>query len=239
MRVSFAATKHQSCSTWKYCTNTPPWCGDYEAAGELYRSSKRLNVVECNPKYKLTWIFSLFVFVPLHRNSITSMDVLPTVVDKEHTRVMPNHQYCENLPNLVLIQNIWPLLVAHIQSMSASNLQSIDYLNVLFKLRTLNIEWKWLVDTSLEWAAFRLAKSNSKGLVMRGTSTVIAFWHALEENSNVLSLLTTPKKLTVAMWHRPLIAPFPNNSHWWLYMLKSGLEIAKDVTMEIVNQSNA
>ena len=83
------------------------------------------------------------------------------MVDEVHASVMPNHQHCEFLLNSVLIQNIWPLLVAPIWLMSTKNLQSIEYLEVLFKLQTLNIEWKWLVDTSLKWVAFRLAKSDS------------------------------------------------------------------------------
>jgi hypothetical protein len=108
----------------------------------------------------------------------------------------------------MVIQNIWPLLVASTRTISASNVHSIDYLDVFFQLRFVNTQWKWLVETSTEWVAVQLARFHSKGLVMRGTTH--ARRHALEEYTSALSLLTKPRKLTVAMWHHPLIAPFPD-----------------------------
>ena len=167
------------------------------------------------------------------------MDVLVATPHEVHESVMPNHQYCGCLPNCVVIAKIWPLLVAPIQTMSANNLGSIDTLDVLFKLRSLNTEWKWLVDTSCEWAAFRTAKFDSKGLVKRGTSAESALRHAVAEYNNALSLLTTPRKLSDVMVHHPLIAPFPDISDRWLYVLKCSLEIARDGARETGDVSDA
>jgi hypothetical protein len=103
----------------------------------------------------------------------------------------------------------------------------------------LNTEWKWLVETSAEWAAFRLAKYDSKGLVRRGTSLGFARRHATEEYINALSLLTTPRKLSMPMSHHPLIAPFTDISDPWLVMLKSALENARDDTKQTANLGDA
>ena len=167
------------------------------------------------------------------------MDLLVATPHEADESVMPNHQYCECLPNCVVITKIWPLLVAPIQTMSANNLGSIDTLDVLFKLRSLNTEWKWLVDTSCEWAAFRVAKWEGKGLVKRGYSAGSAIRHAVEEYNNALSLLTIPRKLCDVMVHHPLIAPFPDISDRWLYVLKCSLEIARDGSRESGEVSDA
>lgn len=164
------------------------------------------------------------------------MDVLVATPREANESVMPNHQYCECLPNCVVIAKIWPLLVAPIQTMSANN---TDRLDVLFKLRSLNTEWKWLVDTSCEWAAFRAAKCDSKGLVKRGASAGFALRQAVEEYNNALSLLTTPRKLSNVMVHHPLIAPFPDISDWWLGVLRFSLQIARDGARETGEVSDA
>lgn len=167
------------------------------------------------------------------------MDVLVATPHGANESVMPNHQYCGCLPNYVVIAKIWPLVVAPIRTMSANRLESIDSLDVLFKLRSLNNEWKWLVDTSCEWAAFRVAKCDSKGLVKRGASVGSALRHALEEYNNALSLLITPRKLSAVMVHHPLIAPFPDISDRWLHVLKFSLEIARDGKRETGEVSDA
>ena len=123
--------------------------------------------------------------------------------------------------------------------MNASDLQSIQSLDVLFHLRSLNSDWKWLVETSTEWAAFRIARFDSKGLVMRGTSAEFARRHALQEYTNAISLLTEPRKLTVAMSHHPLIAPFPDICDRWLFVLKDALESARDCVLKTPNISDA
>ena len=74
---------------------------------------------------------------------------------------------------------------------------------------------------------------------MRGTSPQFACRRALEEYKNVLSLLTEPRRLTVAICHHPLIAPFPDISERWLLLLKSALESARDGTLETPNLSAA
>lgn len=170
---------------------------------------------------------------------MTSLDVLLETPHGDQESLMPNHQYCEHLPNCVLIANIWPLLVAPMRTMSASNLGSSDCLDVLFKLRSLNTEWKWLVDTSTEWAAFRVARRESKGLVIRGASADCALGRALQEYTNAFSLLTTPRKLSSIMVHHPLIAPFPDISDRWLFVLKDQLEVARDGTREAADVSDA
>lgn len=167
------------------------------------------------------------------------MDVLVATPHEANESVMPEHQYCGCLPNCVVIAKIWPLLVAPIQTMSANNLGSVDTLDVLFKLRSLNTEWKWLVDTSCEWAAFRVAKCDSKGLVKRGASAGFALRQAVEEYNNALALLTKPRKLSHVMVHHPLIAPFPEISDRWLGVLKFSLEIARDGARETGEISDA
>lgn len=139
----------------------------------------------------------------------------------------------------MFIRNIWPLLVAPIREMSASNLHSMECLDVLFHLRCVNSQWKWLVETSTEWAAFRIARFDSKGLTIWGTSDDFARRHALQEYKNALSLLTGPRKLTVAMCHSPLIAPFLDISDRWLIVLKSALENAWDGIVRTPNLSDA
>lgn len=139
----------------------------------------------------------------------------------------------------LFIQHIWPLLVAPLRTVTASDLQSTELLDVLFHLRCLNSKWKWLVDTSTEWVAFRLARIGSKRLVKRGTSTQFACRHALEEYRNALSLLMQPRKLTVAMCHHPLILPFPDICDRWLVVLKGALENARDGIVRNPNLSDA
>lgn len=152
---------------------------------------------------------------------------------------MPPHLYCSQLPNSVFIRNVWPLLVAPIREMCASNLHSMECLDVLFHLRCVNSHWKWLVETSTEWAAFRIARFDSKGLTMRGTSADFARGHALREFKSALSLLTEPRKLTVAMRHSPLVQPFPDISDRWLIVLKTALENARDGIVRTPNLSDA
>ena len=159
---------------------------------------------------------------------MTSMDVLVATPLEAQESLMPNHQYCDRIPNCVVIGNIWPLLLANIRTISASNLGSSDYLEVLFKLRSLNTEWKWLVDTSTEWAAFRVARCESKGLVRRGASSGFALRHALQAYTNAFSLLSTPRKLVDIVVQHPLIAPFPDIGDRWLSVLKDTLEHARD-----------
>lgn len=171
--------------------------------------------------------------------AMISVDVLVATPHGAKESVMPNHQYCECLPNSVVIAKVWPLLVAPIQTMNANSLESMDSLNVLFKLRSLNTEWKWLVDTSCEWAAFRVAKCASKGLVNRGASAGFALRRALEEYNNARSLLVTPRKLSAVMVHQPLVAPFPDISDRWLYVLKFALENARDGSRETGEVSDA
>jgi hypothetical protein len=156
------------------------------------------------------------------------MDVLSTTPEGSPASHIPQHLYCSPLPNYVFIRNIWPLLVAPLRSVTASNLQSIELLDVLFQLRCLNSQWKWLVETSTQWAAFRLARIESSGLVKRGTSAQFACRQALEEYNNALSLLMEPRKLTVAMSHHPLILSFPDICDRWLLVLKCALENARD-----------
>lgn len=158
-----------------------------------------------------------------------AMDVLPGTP----------HLYCSPLPNCVFIRNIWPLLVAPLRIVTASNPHSIELLDVLFHLRCLNTQWKWLVETSTEWAAFRLARIGSKGLIKRGTSAQFACRHALEEYNNALSLLMEPRKLTVAMCHHPLVLPFPSICDRWLVVLKSALENARDGIVKTPNLNDA
>jgi len=92
---------------------------------------------------------------------------------------------------------------------------------------------------SIEWVAFRLARFHSKGLVVRGTFAEFAHRQALEEYSNAFSLLTVPRALTVAMWHHPLIAPFPDIDDRWLVVLKSALESARDAIVETPHLGDA
>jgi hypothetical protein len=157
------------------------------------------------------------------RNCVIGMDVLSATPEGSPASPIPQHLYCSPLPNSMFIRNIWPLLVAPLRSITASNLQSIELLDVLFQLRCLNSQWKWLVETSTEWAAIRLARIESSGLVKRGTSAQFACRQALEEYNNALSLLMEPRKLTVAMCHHPLILPFPDICDRWLLVLKCAL----------------
>jgi hypothetical protein len=158
------------------------------------------------------------------------MDAFATMLHNAEGSVMPIHQYCERLPNSVVIAKIWPLLVAPNPGMNGINANSIQCLEVLFKLRSLSSQWKWLVETSTEWAAFRIAKIDSRGLVKRGTSTSFAHRRAIEVFNNVLTLLTTPRKLHVCIPHDCLIAPFPDISDRCLLMLRFALEIEGDGT---------
>lgn len=91
------------------------------------------------------------------RISLIGMDVLAATPEGTPTNLIPPHVYCSPLPNFVFIRNIWPLLVAPLRTVTASKLQTIQLLDVLFHLRCLNSQWKWLIETSTEWAAFRLA----------------------------------------------------------------------------------
>lgn len=158
------------------------------------------------------------------------MDMFATMRHDAHVSVMPNHKYCDRLPNCLFIANIWPLLVAPNLAISDINGRSIDCLQILFKLRTLSTEWKWLVETSAEWAAFRVAKIESRGLVLRGTSPGFARRRALEVFHNVFTLLTIPRKMSVSIPHHSLIAPFPDISDRCLLMLKAALEFEGDGT---------
>ena len=74
---------------------------------------------------------------------------------------------------------------------------------------------------------------------MRGTSAEFARRHALQEYTNAISLLTEPRKLTVAMSHHPLIAPFPDICDRWLFVLKDALESARDCVLKTPNISDA
>lgn len=154
-------------------------------------------------------------------------------VEDAHGCVMPTHQYCERLPNSLFLEKIWPLVVAPDTSINETSVRMADFLEILFKLRSLSTAWKWLVETSAEWAAFRLAKNDTRGLVARGTSQGFALRRAVEEFENVLSLLTSTTMLSVPISHHALIAPFPDLSDKWLLILKSALEIARDGTLQI------
>lgn len=143
------------------------------------------------------------------RNSPFVMDVLAATPEGAPSNVSPPPVYFSPLPNCVFLQNIWPILVAPLRTVTASNLHSIRYVDVLFHLRCVNTEWKWLVESSTEWAAYRLARIASKGLVKRGTSAQFACRRALEEYNSALSLLKEPMRLTVSMCHHPLILLFP------------------------------
>lgn len=167
------------------------------------------------------------------------MDVLAATSEGTAAILTPPHLYCSPLPNYVFIQCIWPLLIEPLRTMSASNLQSIQWFDALFHLRCVNSQWKWLVETSSEWAAFRLARIDSRGLVKRGTSAQFACRHALEEYNNALILLTTPRKLTVAMCHHPLLLPFPDICDRWLVVLKGVLESARNGTVKNPNLNDA
>lgn len=156
------------------------------------------------------------------------MDAFATMLHDAEGSVMPIHQYCDPIPNPVFIAKIWPLLVAPNPGMNEINANIIECLQVLFKLRSLSTQWKWLVETSAEWAAFRIAKIDSRGLVKRGTSTGFALQRALEVFNNVLTLLTTPKKLYVSIAHHSLIAPFPDISDRCLLWLRFALDIEAD-----------
>ena len=158
------------------------------------------------------------------------MDVFRTMRHDAHVGVMPNHKYCERLPDDLFISNIWPLLVAPNLAINDINGRSNDCLQLLFKMRTLSTDWKWLVETSAQWASFRVAKIDSRGLVLRGTSTGFAQRRALEVFNNVFTLLTTPRKMSVSTPHHSLIAPFPDISDRCLLMLKSALEFEGDGT---------
>lgn len=170
---------------------------------------------------------------------MTSMDVLNATLDDAYGSLMPDHQYCSALPNFVVIAKIWPLLMAPNRPTNDCDVPSSECLDVLFKLRSLSSEWKWLVETSAEWAAFRLAKIHSRGLVMRGTSEGFALRCALEEFNNVFTLLTTPACLSVPIGHHPLIAPFPDIDDRWLLVLKSALEMSRDVPLRPDASCNA
>lgn len=74
---------------------------------------------------------------------------------------------------------------------------------------------------------------------MRGTSADFARGHALREFKSALSLLTEPRKLTVAMRHSPLVQPFPDISDRWLIVLKTALENARDGIVRTPNLSDA
>lgn len=167
------------------------------------------------------------------------MDVFATMLDDAHGSPMPSPLYCDHLPDSLFIAKIWPLLVEPNPAINEMHARSSDCLEVIFKLRSLSSNWKWLVETSTEWAAFRIAKIDSRGLVMRGTSTAFALRRALEVFNNVLTLLTTPRKLSVSIAHHSLIAPFPHIPDRLLLMLRSALEIARDgrLQTDVVNDA--
>lgn len=173
------------------------------------------------------------------RNSLFVMDVLATTPEGAPSNVSPPPVYFSPLPNCVFFQNIWPILVAPLRTVTASDLQTIRYVDVLFHLRCVNTQWKWLVESSTEWAAYRLARIDSRGLVKRGTSAQFACRRALEEYNSALSLLKEPRRLTVAMCHHPLILPFPEICDRWLVVLKSILERARDATVITPNLNEA
>ena len=208
-------------------------------AGEIRRRQNQSSPAQTQPLPQRVVSSLTLSFCAIAAGILRLMDVFTATSEGGHANSMPNHLYCSPLPNYVFIQNIWPLLVAPIRSLTPGNLQSIEYLHVLFHLRSVNSEWKWLVETSTEWAAFRVARAATRLLVGRGTSAQFARRHAIQEYNNALSLFAEPRKLTVSMCHGPLITPFPDLSDRWLIVLKDALQTARDGTMETPNVSDA
>lgn len=70
-----------------------------------------------------------------------------------------NGHYIDALPDDVVTSQVWPNLISSLHKVKRGEGDQYSEVNNLWKLRMLNKKWMNLVDSSVEWAAFRLANS--------------------------------------------------------------------------------
>lgn len=86
-------------------------------------------------------------------------DAITTVSCGSSTSSYGRGHYIDALPDDLVVSQIWPHLISCLHKLKRGEGDQYSAVNILWKLRTLNKKWMNLVDSSVEWAAFRLANS--------------------------------------------------------------------------------
>lgn len=90
---------------------------------------------------------------------VTVCDSITTTSCGSSTSSYANGQYIDALPDDVVTSQVWPNLISSLHKLKRGEEDQYSEVNILWKLRILNKKWMNLVDSSVEWAAFRLANS--------------------------------------------------------------------------------